>query len=370
VTVLTGMPHHPTGVKPKRYRGRFYAREKVAGIDVCRAYVYATANRGVYKRMWSYFTFMVFAVFTCLFRVRRPDVLVATSPQLLAGFAGWLAAAVMGVPFVFEVRDLWPESIEAVGAIRSRAVLAPLYALADFLYRRADHIVLVSDSSKDALLARGIPEEKMTVIKNGVDLDLFRPQERENRVRREYHLNGAFVVLYIGTLGMAHGLETLLEAAEEFEGDDGVRFMFIGEGARKAALKRRAEGLGNVLFLDGLPREEVPKYIAAADVCVVHLKRSDLFKTVLPSKMFEIMGCGRPIVLGVDGEARRTLEEADAGLAFRPQDSSSLAERIKRLRADGALCRRLGRNGRRFVERHYCRRRLALRYAELLRGIA
>ena len=370
VTVLTGMPHHPTGVVPERYRGRVYVREDVAGIDVCRAYVYATPNRGVCRRMWSYFTFMVCAVLTCLLGIRRPDVLVATSPQLLAGLAGWMMATVMRVPFVFEVRDLWPESVEAVGALRSRMILGPLYAVARFLYARARHIVLVSESSKEELAARGICASKMTVIKNGVDLEMFCPQGRENRVRREHRLGEAFVVAYIGTMGMAHGLEVMLEAAEELKDDAGVKFLLVGEGAEKEKLKRRGAHLENVVFVDGRPREEVPAYVAAADVCVVHLKRAELFKTVLPSKMFEIMGCERPILLGVEGEARRTLEDAGAGIAFQPEDSASLVAGIRRLRADRKMLDELGRSGRRFVERHYSRRALARNYAELLRGVA
>ena len=370
VTVLTGMPHHPTGIVPKRYVGRFYCREMVDGVDVCRAYVYATPNRGVYRRAWSYFTFMVCSVVTGFFCARKPDLVVATSPQLLAGVAGWALATLKRVPFVFEVRDLWPESIEAVGAIRSRALLAPLYALADFLYRRACHIVVVSESSKDALVARGIPPNKVSIMKNGVDLELFRPGLPADYIRAEHGLGRSFVVLYIGTMGMAHGLEVVLEAAKALGERSDVKFLLVGEGARKDHLKEQARHLPNVLFVDGCARTKVRDYIAASDVCLVHLKRSELFKTVLPSKMFEIMGCGKPILLGVDGEARRTLDEANAGVWFPPEDSASLVNEVRRLCADRTLCKRLGRNGRRFAERNYSREVIAQRYAGLLRAMA
>ena len=370
VTVLTGMPHHPTGILPDRYRGRLYCRERVDGIDVCRAYVYATPNRGRWRRAWSYFTFLVASAATGFFCVRKPDVVVATSPQLFAGFAGWILARLKRVPFVFEVRDLWPESIEAVKAVRSRLVLAPLYALADFLYRRADRIVLVSDSSKEALAARGVPREKMSVIKNGVDLDLFHPQPRQNRVRAEQKLDDIFVVLYIGTMGMAHGLEVVLRAAEEMKEDRKTVFLLVGEGARKEELKERGRSLPNVRVLDSCPHAQVPEYIAASDLCLVHLRQSELFRTVLPSKMFEIMGCARPVLLGVEGEARATLEKAEAGVAFPPEDGHALAEAVRKLKADPAGAARLGENGRRFVEREFSRSVLAGRYSELLSALA
>lgn len=370
VTVLTGMPHHPTGVVPPRYRGRCFLRERVDGIDVVRAYVYAAPNRGVCRRAYSYFSFMVASVVTGFLTVRRPDVLIATSPQLLAGVAGALLAFLKRVPFVFEVRDLWPESIEAVGALRSRLLLAPLYRAAAMLYRRARLIVLVSESSRDALAARGVSSDKMAVVKNGVDLTLFHPQLRENHVRKRHGLGDSFTVLYIGTLGMAHGLEVVLEAARRLAGGADVRFVLVGEGARKNALRRRAQDLPNVTFVDGRPRRDVPDYVAASDACLVHLIASDLFKTVLPSKIFEIMGCARPILLGVDGEARRLVEEeARAGIAFAPEDGAALARAVLQLRDDRALARKLGDNGRRFVERHCSRRMLARRYAALLGAV-
>ena len=368
VTALTGMPHHPTGLVPRRYRGRLYCRENVDGIDVRRAYVFATPNRGVYRRAWSYFTFLICSVLVGFFCVRKPDVLVATSPQLFAGFAGWILATLKRVPFVFEVRDLWPESIEAVGAVRNRIMLAPLYALADFLYRRAHMIILVSESAKRALAVRGIPDAKMHVIKNGVDLDLFRPRPRQNWVRGKHKLGDAFVVLYVGTLGMAHGLQIMIGAAGALQQDKGVRFLLVGEGAQKADLQAQARSLPNVTFVDACPHGQVRDYIAASDVCLVHLIDSELFRTVLPSKMFEIMACGRPVLLGVDGEARATLEKADAGVVFPSEDGAALVETIRRLRGDRALIERLGGNGRRFVEREYSRSVLAQRYARLLRA--
>jgi len=370
VTVLTTMPSHPTGVVPKKYRGKLYCRETVDGIDIRRAYIYATPNRGVWRRSLCYVTFLISAVVAGLFCRRRPDVLVATSPQLLSGFAGWVLAKLMRVPFVFEVRDLWPQSITAVGATLSPWLLKPLYALASFLYRAADRIVLTSESAKDELEKLGVPAEKMTVVKNGVDLSVFHESPHENWVHERMGFNSSFVLLYIGTIGMAHGLDVVIAAAEELKDDPHVVFMLVGEGARKAELKSRARHLPNVVFADACPHCDVADYLAAADACLVHLMDTDLFKTVLPSKMFEMMGCCKPILLGVGGEARRTLEAAGAGIAFPPGDDVALVRELQRLRRDPRLSLQLGQQGRRFVEQNHSRTNLARRYANLLRELA
>ena len=369
VTVLTGMPNHPTGIVPRRYRGLLYCREELDGIDVCRAYVYATPNKGVYRRALNYISFLFASVFIGFFKLRKPDVIIATSPQLLAGLAGWALAALKRVPFVFEVRDLWPESIEAVGAVKNRALLAPLYALVNRLYRSAKHIVVVTDTMKETLVARGIPASKISVFKNGVDLDFFRPDAGAGDIRKVHRLNDDFVVLYIGTMGMAHGLEVVIAAARALK-DEKVKFLLVGEGARKAHLKAAAAASPNVIIADGCPRKRVRDYILSADACLVHLRKSDLFETVLPSKMFEMMGCAKPILLGVNGEARRTLEQAQAGCWFPPEDGEALARETLRLRNDSALAARLGANGRRFAEANYSRSAIAGKYAELLREIA
>lgn len=374
VTVLTGFPHHPTGVVPPEYRGQLVRREEVEGIRVVRAPLYATPNRGKLRRSVSYASFAVSASLLGRFLTKRPDVLVATSPQLLTGVAGAALATAFRVPFVFEVRDLWPQSVVEVGALRAGSLpVRALETVERALYRRANHIVAVTEAFVAELEVRGVPRTKVDVVKNGVDLALFRPMPRDEALRAELGMKPSdFMVLYVGTHGMAHGLGTLLDAALALRDDAGVRFVLVGEGADKAALKARVEreGLRSVSFVDQQPRDRIARFLAAAEVSVVLLKARPLFETVLPSKLFEIMGAGRPILLGVEGEARAlVVDQARAAMAVPPENAEALVAAIQALRADPAEREAMGRRGRAFVEAHFSRRALAERYLEVLEKV-
>ena len=373
VQVLTGFPNHPTGVIPPEYRGELFRRERIDGIEVLRAPIYAAPNRGVVRRSANYVSYALSASAVGPLLARRPDVVIATSPQFLTGVAGLWLARLFRRPFVFEVRDLWPRSIVEVGALKggSPAVRA-LELVEKGLYRAADQIVAVTDSFVDEIAAKGIDRRKIAVVKNGVDLELFCPGPKENWVREQYGLTGKFVATYVGTHGMAHGLGTILEAAELLKADDRFRFLLVGEGAEKRALKERAArmGLSNVLFVDQQPREKIPDFLRASDVCLVLLRDKPLFRTVIPSKIFEIMGCGRPIVLGVDGEARGIVEEAGAGVAFPPDDARALVKALNGLPLGAPPIEGPGRAGRRFVEARFGRTPLASRYAAILAKIS
>ena len=354
VEVLTGFPHHPTGVVPPEYRAalrRGYQRETFDGVHVHRTWIFPAANRGKVLRSLNYLSFMLSAALTGSLRIERPDVVIATSPQLLCAGAGMLLARRFGVPLVMEVRDLWPESLVAVGASGTRSPLVRgLEKLARALYRSAAHVVTVTDAQRAAIIGAGIGPQRITVIPNGVDDEFIAradaaPQPAENE----------FVITYIGTLGMAHHLETLLDAAHALRGESGVRFQIVGEGARRAALEQRAREmqLTNVMFAGERPRDEVPRWIAVSHLCAVLLRKTDVFLTVVPSKMLEIMAAARPIILGVGGEARALLERAGAGIAIEPENAEELAQTILDLRAKSQLRAALGENGRRFVDREF-----------------
>jgi glycosyltransferase involved in cell wall biosynthesis len=365
VTVLTAFPHHPTGVIPPAYRKYVTLREKVDGIDVLRTWVYATPNKGVLKRSFSYVSFMVSSVILGFPKlVGHYDAVIATSPQFLVAVAGWIIARLLGRPFVFEVRDLWPESIVAVGAIRSRAIIAALETVEMFLYRRARLIVAVAESTVGILSRRGIPASKVAVVTNGVDLEKFRPSPRDESLLAKYGLKGKFVTSYIGTIGLAHGLEIVLDAAEKTRGDEGLAYLVVGEGARRKELEAEADrrGLSNIVFTGEVPRDEVPKFLAASDAVLVHLRKTELFENVIPSKVFEIMGAGRPIIMGVRGEAGKIVSDAGAGVAIEPENADELVAAVTRLRDNPGERAAMGRAGRTFVEEHYDRKALARRY--------
>lgn len=380
VSILTGFPNHPTGVVPSEWRGRLrrltfhekVGHEKVGLVDVYRTWLWPLPNRKAHERMRNYASFCVSSALRGM-TLPRPDVIIATSPQLLVGLAGWWLAFARQIPFVFEVRDLWPESLAAVGVGDENSVLhRSLSAIANFLYRRADHIVVVTSAFKDFLIQnRRVPAEKISVVENGVETDSFSPSTAAARsaLRQELSVENKFVVCYVGTMGMAHGLETLLDAAERLQTQNpAVQFLLIGEGAEKERIKALAQsrGLGNIRFLDQQPRERIPAFISASDACVVLLRKTEVFKTVIPTKMLEFMSCSRPVILGVDGQARKIVEEAAAGIIIEPENSIALSAAIERLAADRDLCEKLGTQGRDYIVRNFSRSRTADAYIRVL----
>jgi colanic acid biosynthesis glycosyl transferase WcaI len=377
VTVLTGFPNHPTGVIPPEYRDKFrrlVAHEQTNGVNVVRTWLLPFPNRKAHERMLNYSSFCISAASTGLF-LPRPDVVIATSPQLLVGLSGWWLARWKRAPFVFEVRDLWPESLAAVGMGKGDSLLhRSLAKIAGFLYRHANRIVVVTPAFEDYLVEHwNVPREKISVIENGVETQLFAPEPLAggtgSNLRRELDAEEKFVVSYIGTMGMAHGLETIIAAAIQLRATNpDVVFLMVGEGAAKEriATLARERGLNNLRFVDQQPREKIPAYIAASDVCLVLLKKTDLFKTVIPTKMLEFMSCARPVILGVDGQARAILEEARAGPAIEPENSDALVNAIRYLAANREEARELGQNGRAHILRRFSRPQTAERYIRVL----
>ncbi len=376
VTILTGFPNHPTGKVPPEYWAklrRLVCREEIDGVDVVRTWLLPVPNRKPLERMLNYTSFMLSASLTGLF-VGRPDVVIATSPQLLVGLAGWWLARVKRVPSIFEVRDLWPESMVASGVGSDRSKVVRLLArVSAFLYRRSDHIVVVTDAFRRELEEKWhVPPERISVVENGVETELFAPTGPTLAELGASAVPEGFVVSYVGTLGLAHGLDTVLDAAATLRDSlPAARFLFIGEGADRERLVgiARERGLSNVTFLPQQPRGLIPAYIRASDVCLVPLRRSEVFKTVIPTKTLEFMACARPIVLGVEGQIRQIVEEASAGVAVPPEDASALAQAIQHLHDHPDLRRSLGLSGRQYVQRRFSRREKALGYLSVLEGI-
>jgi colanic acid biosynthesis glycosyl transferase WcaI len=377
VSVLTGFPNHPTGVVPPEWRPRLRRltyHENIGPVNVFRTWLWPLPNRKAHERMRNYASFCVSAALRGL-TIPRPDVVIASSPQLLVGLSGWWISFSRQVPFVFEVRDLWPESLAAVGVGDEDSLLHhALSAVADFLYQKSDRIVVVTPAFKEHLMRLWrVPEDKIAVVENGVETDLFAPSPSpaNNTLRRELGAEGKFLVCYIGTMGMAHGLETLLDAAGQLQRQSSnVQFLLIGEGAEKARIKTLAQsrGLANVRFLNQQPREKIPAFISASDACLVLLKKTDVFKTVIPTKMLEFMSCARPVILGVDGQARQIIEDAKAGLVIEPENADALVTAINQLNANRGLALELGRNGRVHILRYFSRGRTAEKYIDVLQN--
>jgi colanic acid biosynthesis glycosyl transferase WcaI len=373
VTVLTGFPNHPTGIVPEDWRSRLRRlryTETVDGVRVVRTWLWPLPNRKAHERIRNYASFCVSAGITGL-ALHKPDVIIATSPQLLCALSGWWLAWWKRVPFVFEVRDLWPESLAAVGAGSEGSLLhRTLGAIAGFLYRRADRIVVVAPAFKDHLIRYwNVPAAKISVVENGVETDLFRLDPAAMEVRKRLKLEDRFLICYIGTMGNAHGLETLIGAAEELHTAlPSAIFLLIGEGAEKERIMdlAAARGLTNVQFLAQQPRERIPAYVSAADVCLVMLKKTELFKTVIPTKLLEYMACERPVIVAVDGQARQIVEEAGAGVFVEPENSKALVKAVLDLAEDPEHRRQMGANGRQYIVNRLSREKTARDYLTVL----
>ena len=343
VTVITCAPNFPKGKVFAGYRNKLWQAEEMDGIRVIRVWSYITANSGFLKRILDYQSFMATSVVAAWF-VRKVDVVVGTSPQFFTACAACATGWLKRVPYVFELRDLWPESIRAVGAMRSSFWLDLLERLELFLYRRAALVVSVTHSFKRNLVDRGIEKGKVVVVTNGVDTTRFKPQPKDRQLEEQLGLSGKFVAGYVGTHGMAHGLETLLKAAKRLQGkgEGGARevvFLFLGDGANKERLVAKAEemGLVNVRFLDSVPKEQVARYWSLLDVSIIHLKKTPLFTTVIPSKLFECMGMGIPVLHGVAGESAEIVRNEGCGRVFEPENESELSELICLMRDSTGL---------------------------------
>ena len=376
VTVLTGFPNHPTGIVPPEYRSklrRLVCREQKDGIDIVRTWLMPCPNRKAHERLLNYLSFVLSSCITGIF-LPRPDVIIATSPQLFVGLTGRWLGWIKRVPFVLEVRDLWPESITASG-MGSDADLSirMLRVLAAFLYRSCNHVVVVTPAFKQELVAKWrLRNDKISLVENGVETDLFTPDVPGDDVKRELGLEGKFVVSYIGTLGLAHGLQAVMQAATELQRTfPDIQFLFVGEGADKDRLTSLVSELNltNVRFLLQQPRQKIPSIIRASDLCLVLLRKANVFKTVIPTKMLEFMACGRPVILGVDGQARQVIETAQAGVFIEPEDATALTLAVRQLYDDSELRQALGRNGRRHIVDHFSRREMAQVYIGVLQTV-
>ncbi len=369
VTVVTCAPNHPQGKVYEGYRNRLFQREVKEGIQVIRIWTYVTANEGFVKRTLNYVSYMASAIVATLF-LPKADVVLSTSPQFFNGLAGYFVSRLRRIPWVLEIRDLWPESILAVGAIKNKTIIRMLEWIELFAYRNADRIVPVTDSFKTYMIGKGVREDKILVVKNGVDLGQYQPLNGTNVLVEELGLHGKFVASYFGTHGMAHHLETVLQAAQKLTHAKDVVFLLVGDGAERHRLVRMREemGLTNVMMLDQQPKSRMRELWALSSVSLVLLKKSDLFKTVIPSKIFESLAMEKPILLGVEGESADLIRASGAGICIRPEDAQELADRVLELSRDPEACQRLGVNGRSYVSEHFDRIVLARKLAAFIAG--
>lgn len=336
VTVITCAPNFPKGKVFEGYKNKLIQKENIEGIRVIRVWSYIVENKGFFKRSLDYLSYSIAAFLTGLFI--KSDIIIATSPQFFTAIAGRKLAFWKRTPWIMEVRDLWPESIKNVNALNDGPVIKYLEREEKKCYKKAKAIVTVTDTFKKVIIEKGIDANKFAVVKNGANLELFQPQEKPEELLDEFNLKGKFVIGYIGTHGMAHKLDFILQTAKKIN-DPSIHFLFIGDGAEKEGLISLSKSLElkNVTFRDTVGKLDISKYIALIDVALIPLKNSELFKTVIPSKIFESAAMEKPILLGVDGEARELVEKYQAGLYFEPENESEFIAAINKLKNDKDL---------------------------------
>ena len=371
VTVITCAPNFPKGQLHEGHANKWYQTGMMDGIRVVRVKTFISANEGIVLRMLDFLSFMVTGFVASLFQ-KRPDVVVATSPQFFTAVAGWAVGLCRRRPFVFELGDIWPASIIAVGAMEPSLMIRILERLELFLYRRSAAIVALTPKFKENLVSRGIDGDKISIVINGVDIERFRKTPRDDALAAAWGLKDKFVIGYIGTHGMAHGLSNVLEAAARLRDNDRVRFLFVGDGAERDDLIRLSgeKGLDNVLFIPSQPREKVPAIWSVCDVALVHLRDSVVFSEVIPSKIFEAMAMGLPTLLvAPKGVASDIVLSTRSGVWVAAEQPDRLAHVAARLAEKQRLLEMLGRNGSAASGR-FSRRRQAEEMIRVLEVVA
>jgi glycosyltransferase involved in cell wall biosynthesis len=370
ITVLAGTVHYATGEKRPEYKGKFLVREQEGeNVEVLRCYVSESYNKSFVGRFWAYLSFAISSIWAGLFHTGKCDVIICTSPPLTVGLTGWILSKLKRVPMVFEVRDLWPESAIDTGILTNKWLIKLSYWLEKKSYKSANWInVLTPAFEKTLIEKKNIKSERISMIPNGADIDIFKPGERNNWVRKKFNLGDKFVVTYVGAHGVANHLVQVLESASILKEHTDIVLMLVGDGMQKSMLRQKATQwqLDNIVFADSVPKDVIVDYIVASDVCTAVLKKVDTFKTVYPNKVFDYMSAARPVIIGIDGIARKLIEDADAGIYTEPENANEFAETVLELKNNPQLCKEFGQNGLYFVKHNFDRKVLAGKYLDIL----
>ena len=368
ITVLSGMVNYNTGKKPERYKGKYFYNDDnfYDNVDVVRCHVSEAYNVNFLGRLWGYFSFVFSATYAGLFKVKsKHDVILVTSPPLFIGITAYILSRLKRIPFVFEVRDLWPESAIDTGVLTNGMIIKLAYWFEKFLYKKAKLINVLTPAFRDKLIEKGVPKEKIIFIPNAADFSLaeniqtsFNPIE----FNKSIGLEGKFVITYVGAHGVANHLIQLVEAAELLK-DTNVVFQLIGSGMQKEMLQQETikKGLNNVIFRNPVSKAEVFKYILASDMGASVLKKVDTFKTIYSNKTFDYMSCKKPILLAIDGVSRQLVEDAGCGFYVEPENAVAIETAVRKAISMENLSG-LGENGYAFAKKAFDRKILAQDY--------
>ena len=372
VTVICEVPNHPAGIIQKEYRKKVFARSQEGGFEVIRLWVFTNPRKTFLNRVLFYFSFLVHGIWAGLLLARgKYDVVFASSPPLPVGLVGYVLALFKRCPFVLDIRDLWPLVAPAVGELKRGFIYEGAELLERFLYKKALAITCVTRSFVQYVVSKGIPPSRVFFLPNGTIPEIFSSELEDPALTYRLGLNGRFVVSFCGNHGVAQGLPSILDTAKLLSREKNIVFCFIGEGPVKAELLRRkdSENIENVIFLPQVPVTEVSKYINASDILLVPLKADKVFDWFIPSKMFDFMSCGKAIILSVNGEARRILDESRGGVYVPGDSPEALAEAIIELSGDPGRLAEMGKRGRDYVLSHFTREVQANALEQILLGL-
>lgn len=368
VSVIGGMMHYNGNIKREEYKGKFFVKKKQGAVDVYRSHVSESYNSGFIGRLWGYFSFMFSSFWNGVFKVNgRYDAVLVTSPPLFVGISGFLLSKVKGIPMVFEIRDLWPESAIDTGVLTNKLIIKLAYSVERFIYKKSKLINVLTPAFYNILRdIKGINEEKLIMIPNAADFTLSEEilnNFDRDQFRKENDLEGKFVITYVGAHGVANHLDQILEAGKLLE-DTNVLFLLIGQGMEKKRLIDKAKQMEvvNVRFHDPVPKKEVFKFIIASDMGVSVLKKVDTFKTVYSNKTFDYFSCKKPVLMGIDGVSRELVEEAKAGSYVEPENAEEYNRIIRLYLNDLERIKKEGENGYKFAKENFDRKVLAERY--------
>lgn len=368
ISVLAGMMHYGGNEKREEYKGKFTAKKKQGDITVWRSHVSELYNSNFIGRMWGYFSFVFSSLYTGLFKVKgHYDVIIVTSPPLFVGITGYLISKLKRIPFVFEIRDLWPESAIDTGVLKNTGLIKMAYKFEKFIYRKASLINVLTPAFRKKLIEeKSVPKDKIVYIPNAADFSLSDELLESFDVakfKREEGLEGKFIITYVGAHGVANHLQQLVEAAKLLE-DTNAHFLLIGQGMEKKKLIKLAKHLNciNISFIDPVPKSDVFKYILASDIGTSVLKNVDTFKTIYSNKTFDYMSCKKPILMAIDGVSRELVEDADAGVFVEPENPQDFAFKVRTYMDNQTLLEKQGINGYIYAKKHFDRNVLAKKY--------
>ncbi len=373
ISVLTTFPHYENFRIWEPYRGKLVSREQDDSGEIIRLYTYAPGKKSMTNRLISYVTFNALATVAGALSRKKWDLIFCTNGSFFTGLTGWLLEKFKDVPFIYNLQDLYPDVPVRAGQLRNRCAIATLRAIEGFMYRKASHITVISSSFRDTLSSRGVPEKKISVIPNFVDTEFIRPLPKSNSFGEEHGLNDKFVITHAGNLGYVYDLEILLEAASRLSSEEQILFLIVGNGVAKPGLEKKARELklNNVRFMNFQPHESLPWLRASSDL-QVSLYRRGAAHDSFPSKIYEIMASGRPLLASSDGNGgiENLVENAGCGLCVRPGDAEQLTNAILKLYRDPSLRERMGRQGRRYAETFHSKHAAVASYSELFQKFA